>query len=67
MKLTFLWIFSIFNEVLCAKYSYELYNFTAKSMNLDVVDKLDVKFNKYRFNVTAMVKVPLNDIYVSVK
>jgi hypothetical protein len=57
-------ILSVSEVAHCASYSYEITNYTGKSYNLDVVDKLEITFNKFRYNITAFVKVPLNDIMV---
>lgn len=55
------------NELCCVKFLYEIYNYTGKSFNLDIVDDLKITFDKFKYNITAMVKVPLNDVVVSEK
>jgi hypothetical protein len=71
MKLTYfllsLHLLSTLSKIFGAKYNFEIHNITGKSANLEVVDKLEVAHDKYRYNITALVKTSLNDIYVSFK
>lgn len=42
----------------------EITNLTLKNYNVEVIDKLEVQFNATKYNITANIKVPLNNIMV---